>query len=233
MPASRRRSALTFLLVVAAAVAVVLAGSVTVAPAADTADPAAGPKAAMRAFYEAMEAGDVAGVRGGFHTATDAERDLADAYAAQLTAAKAVGDAARAKYGATGDALARGLPAKDEIARLDAAEVAVDNDQATLKLPGQPKPLRLTRAQGKWRIVLSDYAGGPPEGLAGQTAVLRDMAAALQSTATDILADKYPAAQDAQRALQQKLQTVLFKTLQKHPPATAASTTSPTTRPKP
>src|SRR5215213_617304 len=69
------------------------------------------PKGALKAFYEALEAGDAAAVRASFQASSDAEKQLADAYAAQLTAAKALGDAARAKFAAAGDTLSRGLPA--------------------------------------------------------------------------------------------------------------------------
>src|SRR5688500_7107143 len=78
------------------------------------------PKGALKALYEAMEAGDAGAVRAQLHAATDAEKDLADAYAAQLTAAKALGDAAKAKYSAAGDALSKGLPLKEQIAKLQA-----------------------------------------------------------------------------------------------------------------
>jgi hypothetical protein len=186
------------------------------------------PKGTMKAFYEAMESGDATAVRGFFHAATDAEKALADAYAAQLTAAKALGDAAKAKFGAAGDALSKGLPLRDEIAKLDAAEVSVNGDRATINIAGQPNPLRLIKVEGRWRLALADFAG---ENLPGQTAALKDMAAALQTIATDIQADKFPAPADAQRALQQKLQAVLYNTLQKHTPTTARATTRPGPKP--
>ncbi|MDB5321125.1 MAG: hypothetical protein JWN40_2756 [Phycisphaerales bacterium] len=192
-------------------------------------DPAS-PKGAMKSFYEAMEAGDAAAVRASFYTATDSEKALADAYAAQLTAAKTLGDAAKSKYGATGDALSKGMPVRDEIARLDAAEVAIDGDTASLKVPGQAKPLRLVKFDGRWRLLIADFAGTTPENIAGQTAVIKEMAAVFNAVAADITADKFPGAPDAQRALQQKLGGVLFNTLQKHPPTTAPA--AATTRPK-
>ena len=191
------------------------------------------PKGALKALYEAMEAGDAGAVRAQFHASNDVEKDLADAYAAQLTAAKALGDAAKAKYTAAGDALSKGLPLKDEIAKLETAEVTVDGDTATYKPPAAGaagKPLRLIKSGGRWRLSIADYAGGSADALPGQTAVLRDMTAVFQSTAADILADKFPTPADAQRALQQKLQTVLFNTLQKHPPAATRPTTRPAAR---
>ena len=197
--------------------------AVSAAPSLAQSD-AAAPKGALKAFYKAMEEGDVVGVRASFHAATDAEKDLADAYAAQLTAAKALGDAARAKFAAAGDALSKGLPVRDEIARLDAAEVSVDGARATVRLPGQARPLTLVQADGRWRLSLAEYAGGTgPEALAAQAAVLNEMAGAFQSIAADIAADKFATPPDAQRALQKKLQGVLFTSLQKNPPATAAS----------
>jgi hypothetical protein len=200
------------------------------APAADTAT--AAPLAALTSLYDAMEAGDPGGVRASFHTANDAERELADAYAAYLTAAKTLGEAAKAKFAATGDALSKGLPVRDAKARLASAEITVDGDAATVKFPDQPKPLRLVRSDGRWRVSIADYAGAATgENVAGQMAVIKDMTAVFNTVAADITADKYPSAAEAQRGLQSKLQAVLFNTLRKHPPTT---TTAPaTTRPKP
>src|SRR5688572_23160211 len=131
--------------------ALMVAIVVSAAPSSGQTNPDT-PKAALKAFYEAMEAGDATGVRASFHATNDAEKRLADAYAAQLTAAKALGDAARAKFAAAGDVLSKGLPVRDELARLDAAEVKVDGPRATVRLPGQARPLTLVEADGRWRI---------------------------------------------------------------------------------
>src|SRR3954470_7332385 len=163
------------------------------------------PKGAMKSFYDAMEAGDASAVRALFYAANDAEKDLADAYTAQLTAAKALGEAAKSKYGATGDALSKGMPVRDEVARLSTAEVTIDGDNAALKFPGQPKPLHMVKSEGRWRISIADFAGATPNEIAGQTAVIKEMAGVFTSVAADIAADKFPTAPDAQRALQQKL----------------------------
>ncbi|MEZ0264299.1 MAG: hypothetical protein ACAI43_06200 [Phycisphaerae bacterium] len=188
-----------------------------VARAADD-DAGTGPRAAMKALFEAIEAADAAAVRTQFNAPTPEEKALAEAYADQITAAKSLGEAAKAKFGPTGDPLTKGMPMKDAIAQLDKADVSVTGNQATVKLPGQPRSVRLTKVEGKWRVDLADYAGATPENIAGQTAVLKDMAQALRSIATDIAADKFISPADAQRALNQKLQGVLFNTLQKHPP---------------
>jgi len=196
--------------------------------AADAPTEATGPKAAMKSFYQALEAGDVPALRASFATTSDAERQLADAFVDEVTAAKALGEAAKAKFSATGDALTRGIPAHDQIAALDKADVAIDGDAATLKLPGQVKPIRLVKSDGRWRIAIDDFAGVTPEKIPVQTGVLKDMAGAFNSVAADINADKFPSAQDAQRALQQKLQVILFDALKKNPPTTApARTTKP------
>jgi hypothetical protein len=204
-----------------------LAGSLAAAAAAAETDPTT-PKGALRAFYEALEAGDPASVRASFQTSSDAEKQLADAYAAQLTAAKALGEAARAKFAAAGDTLGRGLPVRDEIARLADAQVKIDGARATVRLPGQARPLTMIQADGRWRIALADYAGASaPDALTSQAAVLNDMAGVFQSVAADIAADKFATAPDAQRALQKKLQTILFNAMQKNPPTTAPSATQP------
>ena len=53
------------------------------------------------------------------------------------------------------------------------------------------------------------------------------MAGVFQSVAADVAGDKVATAPDAQRALQKKLQSILFTAMQKNPPTTAASTTQP------
>lgn len=188
------------------------------------------PAGTIKRFYQAMEANDAAGVRALFYTSNDQERELADAYAAQLTAARTLGEAVKTKYGASGDALSKGIPLRDEIAALDKAEVTITGDKATVKLSDQARGLHLVKAQGAWRIAIADYAGATPANIAVQTKVLSEMAGIFNSVAADISADKFPGAPEAQRALQQKLQAVLFKTLQKHPPTTA-SATAPTSQP--
>jgi hypothetical protein len=191
-------------------------------------DPA-GPAGAMKRFYEAMEANDAAKVRACFYTANDREKALADAYAGQLTAARTLGEALRQKYGATGDALSKGIPLRDEIEALDKAKVQVDGDKATIELPDQRRALHLVKVEGSWRIAIADYAGATPANIAVQTKVLDEMAEIFNSVAADVTAGKFPGAAEAQRSLQQKLQGVLFKTLQAHPPATAPAS-KPVTR---
>jgi hypothetical protein len=182
------------------------------------------PKAAMKAFYQAMEAGDAAAVRAAFFTTSDAEKKLAEADAAQLIAARALGEAAKNKFAATGDALSKGLPVRDQVSKLESAEVKFDGDNATLKLTGQSRPLKLIKSNNKWLISIADYAGATPANIAAQTAVLKDLAEAYSSIAADISADKFPSAQDAQKALQQKLQAVVANALHKHPPTSGATT---------
>jgi hypothetical protein len=191
-------------------------------------DPA-GPAGAMKRFYEAMEANDAAKVRACFYTANDREKALADAYAGQLTAARTLGEALKQKYGATGDALSKGIPLRDEIEALDKSKVQVDGDKATIELPDQRRALHLVKVEGSWRIAIADYAGATPANIAVQTKVLDEMAEIFNSVAADVTAGKFPGAAEAQRSLQQKLQGVLFKTLQAHPPATAPAS-KPVTR---
>ena len=68
--------------------------------------------------------------------------------------------------------------------------------------------------------------GPPPPRVAGpqppQIAVLKDLAEVYESITADINSGKYPSAQEAQRSLQQKLQSIISNTLHKHPPATSA-----------
>ncbi len=198
----------------------------TTAARADEAKPdVSGPRAAIKALFEAIEAADSAAVRAQFQATTPQEIALADAYAEQIAAAKAFGDIAKTKYGVNGDSLTKGTPMRDSIAKLEQAEILVTGDQATVKMPGQARSLRLAKVDGRWRVVLSDYAGATPENIASQTAVLKEMGEVFRSVAADISADKFASTPDAQRALQQKLQAVIFNSLQKNPPTSRPATT--------
>lgn len=185
------------------------------------------PQGGLKVFYEALAANDVAALRGSLDARNESEKQLADAFAAQIAAAKALGEALKTKFNNGGDALTKGMPVRDELAKLESAQVKLEGDAATIQLDANAKPLRMVRSEGRWRVSILDYAGATPQSATVQAAVQRDMATAFNALAAEVLADKYATPPDAQRALQQKMQSVLFNTLKKHPPATTRATTRP------
>lgn len=185
------------------------------------------PQGGLKVFYEALAANDVAALRGALDAQNEPEKQLADAFAAQISAAKALGEALKTKFNNGGDALTKGMPVRDELAKLESAQVKIDGESATVQLGENARPLRMVRSDGRWRVSIMDYAGATPQSVAVQAAVQKDMATAFNAIAADVMADKYATPQDAQRALQQKMQSVLFNTLKKHPPASTRSTTRP------
>ena len=107
-----------------------------------------------------------AGVRAAFYAGDAAQRALADAMADFIVAGKTLGDAARAKYGAAGDPLGRGMLDPADLAKLDAATVKETGDAATLDVPGQARPMSFRRQDGAWRLVVTDFGGASPESIA-------------------------------------------------------------------
>jgi len=211
------------------AVPLVLAlASLATAATAPAPPDATTPKGAMKSFYRALEIGDALAVRSLLSASNDREKQFADAFADFLVAARNLGLSVKGKFAASGDALSRGLPAREEMAAVGSAEIHTDGDAATVKLSGQAKPLKLTKSGGTWRLDVASYAGVAPDAMPAQTATFKEMAGAFNTVAHDIDGDKFASAQDAQRALQQKLGAILFNTLQKNPPpATAPAAVAP------
>lgn len=186
---------------------------------------AGSPQAALKTFFEALAANDVEKIKDAFHAGNEQERQLANAFAAQIASAKKLGEALKSKFNSGGDALTRGMPVREQLARLETAQVKIEGESATIQLAQSARPLHLSRVEGRWRISVSDFAGVTPQTAASHIAVQRDLAAAFDAFTADVLADKFATPQDAQRALQQKMQAVLFDTLKKNPPATTRAST--------
>lgn len=188
------------------------------------------PKDAAKSLYRAVERGDEAAIRRTFYATTDAERELAGAYATMIVATKRLADVAQKKYGGAADAFAQGAVTEDDVKKIDAAEVKPQGpDRATIALPLAPRPISLRRGEGGWQIVISDFAGGAPERINAQIAMTREIATVATEVADAIDSDKYPTAQEAEQAVQQRMNEVMTKAVRANPPTTAA--TQPATQP--
>jgi hypothetical protein len=192
------------------------------------------PKAAVKSMLAAVEMADGSALRDSFFASTDSQRDLVAAYSDLIVAARHLRDAARDKFAADNappplnptnirDGIVPSGAAPEDQQQLDNAQVQIDGDVATVQLPNRPKPIKLQRTGGLWRIDLADYAAVAPSQLSEQTEVNHDLAVALDEASEEITAGKYASAQEAESAVQMKIHNVIAPQLKNL--ATSAPTT--------
>lgn len=156
-------------------------------PATQPASAAQTPKEALRELNVAMREGDVATIRRMFLATTPAERKMMDADAMMAAALADLRRAALAAYGAeaaktlTGDTDAG---AAQSLARIDAAEVTINGDTATVAYRDEREaPFILKKSDGEWKVPVSQL-GKPLDAaaldqrlgdLAVQTTVVHDV----------------------------------------------------------
>jgi hypothetical protein len=186
------------------------------------------PKAAARSLYQAVDRSDAQAIREVLHTETDQQRQLADAFAEFLVSSKRLAETAKAKYGAAADPFVQGAVAAEDIARIESAEVQEESPGvASIALPGMLKASRFRRGEdGKWRLIITDFAGAAPERIQSQIAMTRDLTGVFDEVSESIQAGRYPTADDAEAALQDRTNNVMMRALRAATrPATAPATT--------
>lgn len=186
------------------------------------------PQATAKSLYTAVQAQDGAAIREIFYTGDDSEKDLAASFADMLVAGKKLEDAVRTRYGG-GDTPSPGMMSKDELAKIDQAKVELQGDTAQLLPAGQARPLKFKQVAGRWKLLVSDYAGATRENLPQQLETLKKMTKVLDGAAADVAAGKYPTAPEAEAGIQQKLYNVIIGAVQRTPPTNPS--TAPATRP--
>src|SRR6267378_1382900 len=81
------------------------------------------PKAAARSLYQAVDAEDGEAILKIFYAKDDTERELAKAFADLIVSGKKLADAVKAKFNTTGESFGAGMIGKEELAKLERAEV--------------------------------------------------------------------------------------------------------------
>lgn len=185
------------------------------------------PKDAAKSLFHAVASGDRDAIREALHASDDQQKALADAMAELIVNGKRLGDVAHEKFGAEGDALGRGMLDPSALSRLDSATVNETGDSATIEVKGQNRPMSFRRSDGRWRLVITNFAGAAPENIEKQTRLVRLMAGAMDESATDIAAGKYKTATDATVAIQKRLHEVMLKFYR---PSTTRAATQPARR---
>lgn len=156
-------------------------------PASAPAFDASTPRAALRTLSIAMRDGDVATIKQLFLAANSPESKMVQADAEMAAALADLRRAAVASYGERGAKTITGDAASasaESLARIDAADVAINGDSATVAYRDEKEsPHVLRRVKGEWKIPVSEL-GKPLDqaaldqrlaDLSVQTAVVREI----------------------------------------------------------
>lgn len=165
-------------------------------------DPAASPRAAARAYLEAVLRGDAAAALELVVDPSDADRLVVRAHAASADALRRLEDAAASRFGARGDL---GIAARHRrmLQALARAPVEVSGDRAVLRPEGE-RPFRMRRVEGKWKVE------SPAERLTGEEQrtleqALKRTESAAQDLAERIRTRALKSAEEAREALRKAL----------------------------
>jgi hypothetical protein len=174
----------------------------TLALAAGPAPEAEAPRAAARAYFEALVAGDAERALALVDAPSDADRMVVRASAAMERGLARLEDVAVSRFGERGHL---GLPAHQRrfLAAVDAATVEITGERAAVR-PEGGKPVFLRRAGGAWKVL------SPAERLTGEERKALEEALARTEAATKDVAERIRAgavksAREARDALMKAL----------------------------
>jgi hypothetical protein len=172
---------------------------------------------------------DTAAVRQLLYVENDPQQDLAAGYGKVILASKRLGDIAKQKFPNSQNQLALGTVVPEDAAKIESAMVSITGDKAVVRMTGNPTPVNLRRVDGAWRVLVGEGAGADnsPSHRADRLALLQNLADAMNQSADELNADKYPTIQDAEAAVKQRMSAVIAKALQADPP-----TSRPAIQPK-
>lgn len=178
------------------------------------------PKSAAKSFYEAMNNADSSAMRDCLLIEGDDQQQLAGAFLDVILAGKKLADAAKEKFGPSGDKIAAGTLSREDAGAIDNATQSDAGDLSTLTITKEGRPLKFRKTASGWKLILLDQAGGKRENIPEQLKVLTNLAAAMNDTSEDIAAGRFPTSADAEAAIQQRFSEVMVK---RYKPATTQS----------
>ena len=183
------------------------------------------PRATAKSLYLAVQQADAQAIEQIFYAADDQQKELCRCFADLLVAGRKFQDAIRVKYGQSGANLGTGMFTDADLARYDQGKLVIDGDTAQLTPEGQSEshPLKFKRVDDKWKLIVTDYAGATDANLPRQLQTLQAMTQALRTSAAEIGAGKYPTADEAAAAIQQKFHAVMEASLRNNPATTQSS----------
>jgi len=167
------------------------------------------PKETVISFAKALDAGDTASIKQ-LVTGTDKQVAMMEGAGNMMSAMKRMQDAAVAKWGDAGKAIAgeMGKPSDEILKNIDKAEIKEEGDTATFKGQNDKETVKLKKVDGKWKI---DLASMPDQGeLEKAGPALKAMTKAADDTATDIKADKFKTVDEAKQAFGLKVMAAVM-----------------------
>lgn len=199
--------------------------------------PDRGPREALKRLAEGMRAGDMAAIHAILYADDPIEERMATAMATYAAALAGLQRAAEAAYGQEGARLFTGdAKPGEENGRIDAADVKVEGDDATVVFKQEAgvepaEPVRLKRVEGRWRVPMSMFSkSAVASEIEQRLADLTAQGEVIQEVADDIAAGKYASADKAAESFRLKVYAI-----NPHPttqPATLPAATRPAAPPK-
>jgi hypothetical protein len=186
-------------------------GLLTAAAGAEEPD-LSSPQAAAKSLYAAVQAEDGAGVESIFYADGEPQKQLVHAFAELLVAGRKLGTSAKARFGGPGEKMTQTMISREDLADIDAGVVKIDEkeDTATLTPGGQSRPMTFRRTDGKWRLIVTDYAHGTEAEIPRQVAQLKAMTEVMETAAQQITDGKYATAQEAESALRDRYSELMI-----------------------
>ena len=182
------------------------------------------PSAALKSLHRSIEAQDGTAVLKIFYAANDEERELSQAFTDLILGAKKLSDTEKTAFGITGEPPATGIMTRDELTRLDQAELKISGDTATILPLGRSRAIQFHRSKDRWQLVIRDFANAE-ENLPRQVSLLKKVTQVFESVAGEITSGKFATAQEAEAVIQTKLASVMIK-------AATQATSQPSIKPE-
>jgi len=174
------------------------------------------PKSSAKSFYEAMTNADSAAMRDCLVIEGADQEQLAKAFIDVILSGRKLAEAAKEKFGASGDKLASGAISREDASAIDAGSEFDDGDTATLTIK-DARPMKFRKTASGWKLILIDFAAQKKDSLPEQIKLLTSLSSAMNDTADDISAGRFPTSADAEAAIQQRFSEVMVK---RYKPAT-------------
>jgi hypothetical protein len=231
----KRVSILVGLLASACATPAIVAQTTVPASTLPTTSPvsidASTPKAAVRTFALALEAGDAEALRAVLLATDDAEREMADAMVRMAVAYASFARASVEHFGKAETDAALDKPDEKRAAamqRVDTARETIEGTTATVGQEGEP-PVVLKRVDGRWRIVIGAITpqAVSPEAMAQRVRGIGRQAAVLDEITTDVRSSRYRSMREVLTVLHGQMMKAAVESPTADDPTTAAATTLP------
>jgi hypothetical protein len=172
------------------------------------------PKAALKAFGEAIKSGNLAAAKAVTISDEKANKIL-EAFVPTFGAMKRLSDTAVKKYGEAGKSIGNdskgGFEITDDLDKANIVETG-DTATATMKDSKEKEPIKLKKIDGQWKVDFVSMMGekGKTEDVSKIAPIFAAMTKAANESADEIEAGKYKTADEAKKAVNMKMMSALL-----------------------